>query len=200
MPPLDLTDDEHAEIVRLLRATIEADRFPLSPRIKRLKAVLATLDPPAPFARPEGARLSVACPFAPHDPAPRNPTPLASSRIAGKNGTPASISIMSSHARAVARTERLARLPHPARPMLSMRSLFCPGDPGSPEDAQQRALALQILQNAEGLAAWAVPDFMAAVPRVADVSATVFLQEPAQLPIGHRGHREAQVYVIVKSG
>jgi len=51
MLPLDLTDDEHAEIVRLLRATIEADRFPLSPRVRRLKAVLAKLAPPAP--RPE---------------------------------------------------------------------------------------------------------------------------------------------------
>ena len=51
MPPLDLTDDEHAEIVRLLRATIEADRFPLSPRVRSFKAILAKLDPPAP--RPE---------------------------------------------------------------------------------------------------------------------------------------------------
>jgi hypothetical protein len=49
MPPLDLTDDEHAEIVRLLRATIEADRFPLSPR---LQAILPKLDPPAPRAEP----------------------------------------------------------------------------------------------------------------------------------------------------
>jgi hypothetical protein len=37
----DLTDDDKAILVELLRETIERDRFPLSPRIKRLKAVLA---------------------------------------------------------------------------------------------------------------------------------------------------------------
>ncbi len=40
MPP-DLTDDDKAIIVELLRATIDRDRFPLSPKVKRLKAVLA---------------------------------------------------------------------------------------------------------------------------------------------------------------
>jgi len=34
----------------VLRETIDRDRFPLSPRIKSLKAVLAKLDPPP---RPE---------------------------------------------------------------------------------------------------------------------------------------------------
>jgi hypothetical protein len=47
----DLTDDDKAILVELLRETIDRDRFPLSPRIKSLKAVLAKLDPPAP--RPE---------------------------------------------------------------------------------------------------------------------------------------------------
>jgi hypothetical protein len=42
--PLGLTDDECDELVRLLRATAASDRFPLSPRIRRLKAVLAQLD------------------------------------------------------------------------------------------------------------------------------------------------------------
>jgi hypothetical protein len=41
--PLGLTDDECDELVRLLRATAASDRFPLSPRIRRLKAVLAQL-------------------------------------------------------------------------------------------------------------------------------------------------------------
>jgi hypothetical protein len=50
MPP-DLTDDDKAIIVELLRETIERDRFPLSPHVKSLKAILAKLDPPAP--RPE---------------------------------------------------------------------------------------------------------------------------------------------------
>jgi hypothetical protein len=50
MPP-DLTEDDKAIIVKLLRETIERDRFPLSPHVKSLKAILAKLDPPAP--RPE---------------------------------------------------------------------------------------------------------------------------------------------------
>jgi hypothetical protein len=49
--PPDLTGDDKAIIVELLRETIERDRFPMSPKIKRLKAVLAKFDPPAP--RPE---------------------------------------------------------------------------------------------------------------------------------------------------
>jgi hypothetical protein len=47
----DLTDDDKAILVELLRETIERDRFPLSPRVKRLRGILAKLDPPA--ARPE---------------------------------------------------------------------------------------------------------------------------------------------------
>jgi hypothetical protein len=38
-------------LIEPLLATIERDRFPLSPRIKSLKAILAKLDPPPP--RPE---------------------------------------------------------------------------------------------------------------------------------------------------
>jgi hypothetical protein len=47
----DLTDDDKAILVELPRETIERDRFPLSPKVKRLKAILAKLAPPAP--RPE---------------------------------------------------------------------------------------------------------------------------------------------------
>jgi hypothetical protein len=36
----------------LLRETIERDRFPLSPRVRRLKAILVKLDPPAPRSEP----------------------------------------------------------------------------------------------------------------------------------------------------
>jgi hypothetical protein len=50
MPP-DLTPDDTAILVEPLRETIERDRFPMSPRIKSLKAILTKLDPPAP--RPE---------------------------------------------------------------------------------------------------------------------------------------------------
>jgi hypothetical protein len=48
---LDLTDDETAALAQLLRRTIDEDRYPLSPRLAPLEAILAKLEPPAP--RPE---------------------------------------------------------------------------------------------------------------------------------------------------
>jgi hypothetical protein len=51
MMTLDLTEDETAALARLLRHTIDEDRYPLSPRLTPLKAILAKLDPPKP--RPE---------------------------------------------------------------------------------------------------------------------------------------------------
>ena len=45
MPTLDLTEEERAEIVKAIRAAIDGDRYPLSPRVKRLKSILAKLDP-----------------------------------------------------------------------------------------------------------------------------------------------------------
>ncbi len=48
----DLTDDDKAALIELLRETIEGDRFFLSPRIRRLKAVLDKLDPPVPGPEP----------------------------------------------------------------------------------------------------------------------------------------------------
>ncbi len=45
---LDLTDDETAALARLLRRTIDEDRYPLSPRLAPLKAILAKLDQPEP--------------------------------------------------------------------------------------------------------------------------------------------------------
>jgi hypothetical protein len=47
----ELTDDDKAILVEHLRETIAADRFQLSPPVRRLKAILVKLDPPA--ARPE---------------------------------------------------------------------------------------------------------------------------------------------------
>jgi hypothetical protein len=41
--PDDLSDDDKAILAELLRDTIAADRFPLSPRIRRLKAILDKL-------------------------------------------------------------------------------------------------------------------------------------------------------------
>src|SRR5438477_9059400 len=44
MPPPDLSPEEYAEVVRLVRAAIDGDRYPLSVRAKRLKSILAKLD------------------------------------------------------------------------------------------------------------------------------------------------------------
>jgi hypothetical protein len=49
--PLDLNDDDKAALVELLREVIAADRYPLSPRIRKLRAILDKLVPPAPPAR-----------------------------------------------------------------------------------------------------------------------------------------------------
>jgi hypothetical protein len=46
---LDLTDEETAALVRLLHDAIDADHFPLSPRVQTWRAVLGRL-------RPEPAR------------------------------------------------------------------------------------------------------------------------------------------------
>jgi hypothetical protein len=45
--PLDLTDDERAALVRLIRRALDDDRYPLSPRLDPLKSILAKLDEPA---------------------------------------------------------------------------------------------------------------------------------------------------------
>jgi hypothetical protein len=37
---LDLTEEETEALTRLLRRTIDDDRYPLSPRIQTLKAIL----------------------------------------------------------------------------------------------------------------------------------------------------------------
>ena len=63
MPLPDLPDDERAELVRLVRDAIAGERYFLSPRMKRLKSLLAWLDPasadtsavtPYPAPRPSG--------------------------------------------------------------------------------------------------------------------------------------------------
>ena len=58
---LDLTDDETAALARLLKSTIDADRYPLSPRIQMLKGILAKIRPepkcePLPASRSSLAR------------------------------------------------------------------------------------------------------------------------------------------------
>jgi hypothetical protein len=52
MARLDLTDDERDELVRALRGIVDNDRFPLSPRIRRLKRILDKLEPPPPTVEP----------------------------------------------------------------------------------------------------------------------------------------------------
>jgi len=41
---LDLTEEETAALARLLRRTIDDDRYPLSPRIQTLKTILGTVN------------------------------------------------------------------------------------------------------------------------------------------------------------
>ena len=48
MPPDDFTDAERAALIAELRRIISADPFPLSQRIKLLRAILDKLEPPAP--------------------------------------------------------------------------------------------------------------------------------------------------------
>ena len=48
----DLSPEDCAAIAALLRDTIAADRFPMSPRIKRMRAILNKLDPPVPKPAP----------------------------------------------------------------------------------------------------------------------------------------------------
>jgi hypothetical protein len=43
---LDLTDQETAALMRLLRQTIDNDRYPLSPRISMLRGILDKIEPP----------------------------------------------------------------------------------------------------------------------------------------------------------
>jgi hypothetical protein len=47
MTPPNLTDNDRADLARFL-----VDRYPLSPRVRSFKAILAKLDPPAPRSEP----------------------------------------------------------------------------------------------------------------------------------------------------
>ena len=47
-----LSDDEKTALVALLKRTIDADRYPFSPRIYMLKGILAKLEPPKPAPLP----------------------------------------------------------------------------------------------------------------------------------------------------
>jgi hypothetical protein len=43
---LDLSDDEAAALIRALHDIVESDRYPFSPRIRTLRAILDKLRPP----------------------------------------------------------------------------------------------------------------------------------------------------------
>jgi hypothetical protein len=86
MPLPDLAPEEYAEIVRLVRSAIDGERYVLSPRFKRLKSLLAKLDPEAerPTAIPyplQTARRSAAPPGG-----PRTSIPAVASRQIGVSG------------------------------------------------------------------------------------------------------------------
>jgi hypothetical protein len=49
---LDLTDEETLALLNLLTEAIEADRYPLSPRIQTLRGVLAKFGPMGPAPTP----------------------------------------------------------------------------------------------------------------------------------------------------
>jgi hypothetical protein len=51
MMTLDLTDDEKRALAVELKRTIAEDRYPLSPRIRTLQAILAKVEPPSTVAR-----------------------------------------------------------------------------------------------------------------------------------------------------
>jgi hypothetical protein len=80
---LDLTDEETAALTRLLTNTIDTDRYPLSPRIQTLKAILAKI-------RPEPAREPLP-PLKHYEPpratAAKGGAPAASWPAARKQGT-----------------------------------------------------------------------------------------------------------------
>jgi hypothetical protein len=47
-----LTEDERAALKALLKRAIDDDRYPLSPRIRVLRGILAKLEPPKPAPAP----------------------------------------------------------------------------------------------------------------------------------------------------
>src|SRR5436190_16482905 len=61
-----LTDEDRAELARILRDVIEADRYPFSPKVKRRKELLSKLDPEPdrvaiPFRHQSRVRNRVIC-------------------------------------------------------------------------------------------------------------------------------------------
>jgi hypothetical protein len=49
---LELDEEEAATLARLLRQTIDVDRYPLSPRITAVKTILGKIRPEPPYTAP----------------------------------------------------------------------------------------------------------------------------------------------------
>jgi hypothetical protein len=45
MPNLELTDEERAALLRLIKKALDTDRYPLSPRVYPLRSILDKLEP-----------------------------------------------------------------------------------------------------------------------------------------------------------
>jgi len=52
MSKIDLTDEEHAAVAKLVRETVADTKFPFSDRIRILRAALAKLDPTSSAPQP----------------------------------------------------------------------------------------------------------------------------------------------------
>jgi hypothetical protein len=52
MPNLELTDEEQAALLRLVKKAIDTDRYPLSPRLYPLRSILEKLEPSGPTLAP----------------------------------------------------------------------------------------------------------------------------------------------------
>ena len=59
---LELSDEETLALLNLLTETIEADRYPLSPRIRTLRGILHKFGPMGPAPPPPARRLKNAIP------------------------------------------------------------------------------------------------------------------------------------------
>ena len=62
MTTLELDDHDKAALADVLRATIAADKFPLSPQVQQLRAILERLEPPPARPQPFPAQGALASP------------------------------------------------------------------------------------------------------------------------------------------
>lgn len=62
MTTVELDEGDKAALVELLRRTIAADPFPMSSRVRQLRAILEKLQPPSPRPQPHAAPKSAGQP------------------------------------------------------------------------------------------------------------------------------------------